>query len=151
MYQFQQFDTKQFIAYGKQFSDAAFRAHGLAVATFEKALDAQVKTLENRVNATVEFWSAAAEVRDFEAARTLFPKSAELAKDSAEKYYTLSQELTGLSIKAGEQLSEIARGSLETANEAAKTGFAQASQAAQNNVQAASEQIARAAEAAKRK
>jgi hypothetical protein len=116
---FEQFNTSQFIAFGKHFSDAAFKAHGLAVASFEKAVDLQIKTFENRVNATVEFLSDASEVRDMETARTLFPKSVQLAKDSAEKLYATSQELVGLTVKTTEAIGGLVKGTFEVANTAA--------------------------------
>lgn len=117
---YEQFNSKQFITLSKQLSDAAFKAHGLAVASFEKAIDLQLKTMENRVNATVEFWSDASEVRDMEGARALFPKSVSLAKDSAEKFYATSQELVGLSVKTTEAIGTVVKGSIETTNETIK-------------------------------
>jgi len=117
---YEQFNSKQFITLSKQLSDAAFKAHGLAVASFEKAIDLQLKTMENRVNATVEFWSDASEVRDMEGARALFPKSVSLAKDSAEKFYATSQELVGLSVKTTEAIGTVVKGSIESTNETIK-------------------------------
>ena len=110
---YEQFDSKQFIAYGKQFSDAAFKAHGLAIAGFERAVDVQLKTFENRVNAAVDFFTGATEVRDLESARTLFPKSVQFAKDNAEKLYAASQELVGISVKTTEAIGEMVRGQYE--------------------------------------
>ena len=114
---YEQFNSNHFISLSKQLSDAAFKAHGLAIAGFEKAVDLQLKTVENRVNATVEFWSTASEVRDIEGARALFPKSVSLAKDSAEKFYATSQELVGLTVKTGEAIGTLVKGSIETTNE----------------------------------
>lgn len=151
---FQQIDTKQFFAFGKQFADAAFRAQGLAVEHFDRAFNAQLKTVENRVAANIEFWSAASEVRDIEAARALVPKSVQLAKDSAEQFVALSQELTGLSVKTAEAFGDVARGSLETINTAARTGYAQATDVANTvvteSIKAAQENATRVAEQAKR-
>ena len=115
---YEQFDSKQFIAFGKQFSDAAFKAHGLAIAGFERAIDVQLKTFENRVNAAADFFAGATEVRDLEAARTLFPKSVQFAKDNAEKLYAASQELVGISVKTTEAIGDVVRGQYE---QAAKT------------------------------
>lgn len=117
---YEQIDTKQFIAFGKQFSDAAFKAHGLAIAGFERAVDVQLKTFENRMNAAVDFWSGASEVRDLESARTLFPKTVQIAKDNAEKLYAASQELVGITVKTTEAIGDVVRGQYETV--AAKTG-----------------------------
>lgn len=117
---FEPFNSKQALALSKQFTDAAFKAHTLAIAGLEKVVDLQLKTFENRVNATVEFFSEAAEARGLEDARTLFPKSVALAKDSAEKFYAVSQELVGLSLKTGEAIGDVFKGSFEAANEFAK-------------------------------
>lgn len=110
---YEQIDTKQFIAYGKQFSDAAFKAHGLAIAGFERAIDVQLKTFENRFNAAVDFWTGASEVRDLESAKTLFPKSVQIAKDNAEKLYAASQELVGITVKTTEAIGDVVRGQYE--------------------------------------
>ena len=114
---FEQFNSKQAINLSKQFADTAFKAQGLALAGIERAFDLQLKTFENRVNAAVEFATEAAEVRDIEGVRTLFPKSVAIAKDSAEKYYSTSQELVGISVKTGEAISDLIRGTIESANE----------------------------------
>ena len=114
---FEQFNTKQMFMNSKQMADIAFKAHGLAVASFERALDLQIKTFENRVHAAVEFATEASEVRDIEGIRAITTKSVSLAKDSAEKFYATSQELFGMSVKTNEAIGELIRGSLETANE----------------------------------
>ena len=115
---YEQFNTKQLLAMSKQFSDTAFKAHSLAIAGFEKAIDLQLKTLETNVNATVGFWTEASEIRDLDGARTLFPKSVALAKDSAEKMYSVSQELVGLSVKTTEAINDLVKGNYEVANDA---------------------------------
>jgi phasin family protein len=114
---FEQFNTKQMFVNSKQMADIAFKAHGLAVASFERALELHFKTIENRVAAAVEFATEATEVRDLEGVRTLTTKSVALAKDSAEKFYATSQELIGMSVKTNEQIGELVRGSFEAANE----------------------------------
>lgn len=114
---FEQFNTKQMFVNSKQMADIAFKAHGLAVASFERALELQFKTFENRVSAAVDFATEAAEVRDIEGVRTLTSKSVALAKDSAEKFYATSQELIGMSVKTNEAIGELIRGGFESANE----------------------------------
>lgn len=114
---FEQYSSKQAINLSKQFADTAFKAQSLALASIERAFDVQLKTFENRVNAAVEFASEAAELRDIESVRTLLPKSAALAKDSAEKYYATSQELVGITVKTGEAIGELIRGTFESASE----------------------------------
>jgi len=113
----EQYNAKQVISLSKQFTDAAFRAQGLALASFERAVGLQLKTIENRVNAAVEFANEASEVRDLETAKAFVPKSVSLAKDSAEKFYAVSQELVGISVKTGEAIGELLRTNFEAANE----------------------------------
>lgn len=114
---FEQFDSKQVVAMTKRFSDTAFKAHGLAVGSFERAVELQLKAFENRVNAAVEFFAEAADVRDMDTARALFPKSVALVKDGAEKAYATSQELMGLSVKTAEAIGTLVKGQLESAND----------------------------------
>lgn len=117
---FEQFNTKQFVNLSKQFSDTAFKAHSLAIAGIERAVDLQIKAFENRMTAAVDFFGEAAEVRDIESARALLPKSVNLAKDSAERYYAISQELVGLTVKTNEAIGDLFKSQIESANEAVK-------------------------------
>lgn len=114
---FEQFNSKQMVALSRQFADTAFKAHGLAIAGMERAFDLQIKAFENRVNATVEFWAEASEIRDIEGARKLSAKGVTIAKDAAEKAYVNAQEIVGLTIKTNEAIGELVKGSLENANE----------------------------------
>ncbi len=117
---FEQFNSKQALAYTKRFSDTAFKAHGLAVTGFERAIELQLKAFETNVNATVEFWTEAAEIRDLETAKTLFPKSVALVKDGAEKAYATSQELVGITVKTAEAIGELVKGQIDVANDFVK-------------------------------
>jgi phasin family protein len=113
----EQFNTKQFMAFGKQMSDTAFKAHSLAIAGFERSVELQLKHLERSVNAAVEFMNDAVEARDMEGARSLLPKTVAMLKDSAEKTYATSQELMGLSVKTSEAIGEVLKSSFEAAND----------------------------------
>jgi hypothetical protein len=114
----EQFNAKQFVNLGKQWTDTAFKAHGLAIAGFERSVELQLKHLEGRVNATVEYFSEAFEARDADSARALLPKTVALVKDSLEKNYAASQELVGLTIKTSEAIGDVLKTSFEAANEA---------------------------------
>jgi len=109
--------NSQVLALSKSFADTAFKAHSLAVEGFERITDLQLKTLENRVSATVEFFSEAAEVRDFDAMKAFWPKSVNLVKETTEKFYANGQELFGVTLKTTEALGQLAKGSFETAND----------------------------------
>ena len=110
----------QALAFSKSFADAAFKAHTLAVEGLERVTNLNLKALETNVAATVDFLSEAAEVRDFDSLKTIFPKGVNLVKDSAEKLYANGQEVFGVTVKTGEALSQIAKGSFEVANDSFK-------------------------------
>lgn len=120
----EQFNTKQFVAFGKQWTDSAFKAHGLAIAGFERSIELQLKHLEGQVNAAVEFFNEAVEARDVESARALLPKTVALMKDAAEKNYATSQELIGLTVKTSEAIGDVLKATFEAANGAAKPAAA---------------------------
>ena len=109
--------NNQFLTFGKSFADNAFKAHSLAVEGLERITDLQLKTLENRVNATVEFWSEATEVRDFDALKSFWPKGVNLVKETSEKLYANGQEVFGVSLKTAEALGQLAKGNFEIAND----------------------------------
>ena len=113
---FEQINT-QSLALGKSYADAFVKAQGLALSSFERITELNLKTFEDRVKASVDFWSEAAEVRDFEGAKAIWPKGVQLAKESAEKLYATSQEVFGVSLKTSEAIGSLAKGSFETTNE----------------------------------
>jgi phasin family protein len=113
---FEQMNT-QSLALGKSYVDAFAKAQAVAMEGFERITDLQIKTLEDRVNAAVQFWSEAAEVRDFEGARAFWPKGVQLAKENAEKLYATSQEIFGVTLKTTEAVGALAKGSFENTNE----------------------------------
>jgi phasin family protein len=110
----------QALALSKSFADTAFKAHTLAVEGFERVTNLQLKALENRMAATVEFFSEAAEVRDFDGIKTIFPKGVSLVKENAEKFYLNGQEVFGVTVKTTEALGQLAKGSFEQANDSFK-------------------------------
>ena len=67
--------SSPFIAATKQFAEAGFKAQGIALEGFEKVVGAQINTFENRLNATLDFWSQAAEVRNLDGVKAIMPKS----------------------------------------------------------------------------
>lgn len=109
--------NSQFLAFGKSFSDNAFKAHSLAVEGFERITNLQLKAIENRVAAAVDFFTEASEVRDFEGMKAIFPKSVNLVKETTEKLYANNQEILGVTVKTSEALGQLAKGSFEAAND----------------------------------
>lgn len=113
---YEQFNS-QLLALGKNFADATIKAQGLTLESFERIAGLQLKAIENRVNAATAFWSEASEVRDFDGAKAIWPKGIELAKESAEKAYSTSQEVLGVTLKTNEALGNLVKGSFEASNE----------------------------------
>jgi phasin family protein len=126
---FEQMNT-QTAALGKSYTDAFVKAQGLALAGFERITELNLKAFEERVKASVEFWTEAAEVRDFEGLKSISEKGVQLAKESAETLYANSQEVFGVSLKTSEALGSLAKGSLENTSEAITKQAATARKAA---------------------
>lgn len=113
---FEQINT-QSLTLGKNYTDAFVKAQGLAMAGFERITELNLKTFEDQVKASVDFWSQAVEVRDIEGIKAISQKGVQLAKESAEKLYANGQEVFGVSLKTSEAIGAIAKGSLENTNE----------------------------------
>ena len=113
---FEQINT-QTLSLGKSYADAFVKAQGLALAGFERITELNLKAFEDRVKASVEFWTEAAEVRDIEAAKAISAKGLQLAKESAEKLYANGQEVFGVSLKTSEAIGSLAKSSFESVND----------------------------------
>ncbi len=107
----------QLLSFGKQAIDATFKAQHLALENFEKVAGLQLKTLEDRVGATLAFLGEASEARDFESAKTVWPKGVALAKESGEQFYAISQEALNASLKTSEAIAQLLKAQVEAANE----------------------------------
>lgn len=138
--------NNQSIALGKSYADTLVKAQGLALAGLERITELNLKTFEDRVKASVDFWSQAAEVRDFEGVKTIWPKGVQLAKESAEQLYANGQEVAGVSVKTSEAIGSLAKGSFENTKETFETAsdaFARQATAAAGNAQGAAKKNAR--------
>ena len=109
--------SNQFLGLSKQAAETFIKANAIAVEGFEKLIDIQLKTIEDRVKVATDLMGQAGEVKDFDAARASFPKSVNLVKDSAEKFYATSQEVTGVLVKTGEAFGQLFKGTVEAAND----------------------------------
>lgn len=113
---FDQINT-QSLNLGKSYADTFIKAQGLAIESFERIAALNLKTFEDRVKASVDFWSEAAEVRDFDGVKAIWPKGVQLAKESAEKLYANGQEVLGIQLKTSEAIGSLAKGSFENTAE----------------------------------
>ncbi len=109
--------SNQFLALSKQAAETFIKANAIAVEGFEKLIDIQLKTIEDRVKVATDLIGQAGEVRDLDGVRAAFPKSVSLVKDSAEKFYATSQEVAGVLTKTGEAFGQLFKGTVEAAND----------------------------------
>jgi hypothetical protein len=109
--------SNQFLALSKQAAETFIKANAIAVDGFEKLIDIQLKTIEDRVKVATDLIGQAGEVRDLDGVRAAFPKSVSLVKDSAEKFYATSQEVAGVLTKTGEAFGQLFKGTVEAAND----------------------------------
>jgi phasin family protein len=109
--------SNPFIAATKQFAEAGFKAQGIALEGFEKVVGAQINTFENRLNATLDFWSQASEVRNLDGVKAIMPKSVALAKETAETVFATTQEVVGITVKTGEALNAIVKTQIDASND----------------------------------
>jgi phasin family protein len=109
--------NNQALALTKSLADTTFKAHTLALESLERLTSLQFKAIESRVAATADFFTEAAEARDFDDLKTIWPKGVNLVKETAEKLYANSQEAFGITVKTGEALSQLAKGSFELASD----------------------------------
>ena len=115
MYQF----NEQFAAASRQFADTAAQINRIALDNVEAVFGLQLNALSERANATFAFLGEAAQARDAEAFKTLFPKGVQVARENAERAVAVSQDVFGRTLKANEAIGQIAKSQLETV--AAKT------------------------------
>ena len=118
------FDTinQPVFAFGKQLAESTLKAQALALQNFEQVANLQLKAIETRVNATFAFLGEAAEVRDFDGVKAIWPKGVNLVKESGEHMFAVGQEALGHTVKTSEAISNLVKNQVESANE----GFAKA-------------------------
>lgn len=105
----------QFAAATRQFADTAAHINRLTLENVQKAFGLQLATLEENAEATFSFLGEAAEVRDFDGFKTLFPKGVQVARENAERTISAGQEVFGSTVKTNEAIAEIAKSQVETA------------------------------------
>ncbi|ALN63153.1 phasin family domain protein [Lysobacter antibioticus] len=126
---YQQFN-EQFAAATRQFADTAAQVNRLALDNAEAVFGLQVAAIEDRVNATFAFFGEAAEARDLEAFKTLWPKGAQIARENVERAVSTGQEAFGRTVKTNEAIAELAKSQIETAAKATQANVEKAAKAA---------------------
>lgn len=114
---FEQFN-QPVVSFGKQIADNALKAQALALQNFEQVASLQLKALESRVHAAFAFFGEAAEVRDFDGVKAIWPKGFNLVKESGEQLFAVSQEAVGHTVKTSEAIGQLIKSQVESANDA---------------------------------
>lgn len=122
--------NEQFAAATRQFADTAAQVNRLALDNAEAVLGLQIAAIEERVNATFAFFGEAAEVRDPEAFKNLWPKGVQIARENVERAVSTGQEAFGRTVKANEAIAELAKSQIETAAKATQANVEKAAKAA---------------------
>ena len=107
--------NEQFAAATRQFADTAARISHLTLDNAQKAFGLQLATLEENTEATFAFFGEAADVRDFDGLKTLFPKGVQIARENVERAIGAGQEVFGATVKTNEAIAELAKSQLESA------------------------------------
>lgn len=126
---YQQFN-EQFAAATRQFADTAAQVNRLTLDNAEAVFGLQLAAIEDRVNATFAFFGEAAEARDFDALKTLWPKGVQVARENVERAVSTGQEVFGRTLKANESIGELAKSQIESAAKTTQANVEKATKAA---------------------
>jgi ElaB/YqjD/DUF883 family membrane-anchored ribosome-binding protein len=137
--------NEQFAAATRQFADTAARINRLALENAEAIVGLQLAAIEERTSATFAFLGEASQVRDFDGAKALWPKGAQVARENVERSLTTGQEVVGRMVKANEAIAQVAKGQFEAAargaNETVKQAQEQFAQATKGAAQATEQAV----------
>ncbi|HEY5850014.1 MAG TPA: phasin family protein [Lysobacter sp.] len=124
--------NEQFAAATRQFAETAAQVNRLTLANAEAVFGLQLAAIEERVNATFAFLGEAAEVRDFEAAKSLLPKGVQVARENLERSVSTGQEVFGRTLKTHGAITELAKSQFESATKGVQTSVDNTIKAATN-------------------
>lgn len=126
---YQQFND-QFAKSTRQFADATAQVGRLALENTEAVFGLQLATIEENMNATFAFFGELAEVRDIDAAKAVWPKGVQVARENVERTIGAGQEVFGRTFKTQEAIAKLAKAQFETAAETVKADVEKAAKAA---------------------
>ena len=110
-----QFNNEQITAATRQFADTAAKINTIAINTAQDVFNAQIAALTDRAAATFAFFGEAAQVRDLDTAKNLWPKGVQVARENIERAVATTQEVAETATKSAEQIGLIAKGQFEDA------------------------------------
>lgn len=133
---YQQFN-EQFAAATRQFADTAAQINRLTLSNAEAMFGLQLAVIEERVNATFGFFGEAAEARDLDSLKTLWPKGVQVARENLERAVSTGQEVLGRTVKTQEAIADIAKSQFEAVSKKAQATAANAEAAFSDAAKAA--------------
>ena len=105
----------QFAKSARQFADTTAQVGRLTLENTEAVFGLQLAALEENMNATFAFWGELADVRDFDGLKAVWPKGAQVARETVERSIGAGQEAFGRTLKTNEAIAQIAKSQFETA------------------------------------
>jgi hypothetical protein len=100
------------------FTAAANRANRVALENAESMFGVQLKTFEKNATAMAGFLGELAQSNAADGFQALLPKGMQVSRDNFERLAAAGQEVIGLSLKAGEAISELVRAPFNSATAA---------------------------------
>ena len=122
--------NEQFAAATREFADAAAQVNRLAIESTESIFALQLAAIQDRANATFAFLGEAAEVRDADGMKNIWPKGVQVARESIERSVAAGQEAFGQAVATNEAIAQIAKGQVESATAQAQEAVQGAAKAA---------------------
>ena len=122
--------NEQFTAAARQITDTAAEVNRLALASAEKTFGLQLSTLQENTNAAFAFWGELAGVRDVDGLKAVWPKGAQVARESIERSVSAGQEVFGQAVATNEAIAQVAKGQVESATAKAQEAVQGATKAA---------------------
>lgn len=140
--------NEQFAAAARQFADTAARINRLTLESAEAIVGLQLAALEERSTATFAFLGEAADVRDLDGAKNLWPKGVQVVRENVERALTTGQDVVGRMVKVQESVAQIAKGQFEAVARNANETVRQAQDQFEQATRKGAETVAKAAEQA---
>lgn len=122
--------NEQFTVVSRQMADTAAQVNRLTLDNAETVFGLQVASFNDSMNAAFAFWGELAEVRDMDGMKAIMPKGVQVARESAERAVSTSQEVMGRTMKTNEAIAQIAKSQAESAGETVKAEAEKAVKAA---------------------
>lgn len=139
--------NEQFAAATREFADAAAQVNRLAIESTESIFALQLAAIQDRANATFAFLGEAAEVRDADGIKNIWPKGVQVARENLERGVAVSQKVMEHSSKTNEQIADITKSQLASAAQTAQSSAEQVANAVNEKSQSFAKGAAKASKA----